>query len=124
MARTADIWDIWDKLSGKGGYMREVTVEQALNREAELLGGRALKWVSPGNAGIPDRIVVLPMERCPCCGTQARIGAIELKAPGKAPRKLQERQAEGLRALGMPVGWTDLPAGARTWVQGLARGLQ
>lgn len=24
------------------------------------LGGRAFKWVSPGNDGVPDRIVVLP----------------------------------------------------------------
>lgn len=104
--------------------MREVTVEQALNGEAQRLGGKALKWVSPGAAGIPDRIVLLPMERCPCCGTQARIGAIELKAPGKEPRRLQERQAEDLRSIGMPVGWTDQPAGARAWVQGLARGLQ
>ena len=104
--------------------MREVSVEQALSGEAARLGGWALKWVSPGEAGIPDRIVVLPMDRCPCCGTAARIGAVELKAPGKEPRRLQERQAERLRALGMPVGWTDQPAGARQWVQRLHRGLQ
>ena len=103
--------------------VREVTVEQALSGEARKLGGWALKWVSPGEAGIPDRLVILPMERCECCGTTARVGAIELKAPKKEPRRLQERQAENLRAIGMPVGWTDSPAGARAWVQGLARGV-
>lgn len=104
--------------------MREVSVEQALNGEAARLGGWALKWVSPGEAGIPDRIVILPMGRCPCCGMTARVGAVELKAPSKAPRRLQERQAERLRAVGLPVGWTDTPGGARAWVQGLAGGLQ
>lgn len=104
--------------------MREVTVEQALNGEAARRNGWALKWVSPGEAGIPDRIVILPMDRCPCCGTTARVGAVELKAPGKAPRRLQERQAERLRAVGLPVGWADTPGGARAWVQRLAGGLQ
>lgn len=40
--------------------MREREIEQILVREVKGLGGRAYKWVSPGNDGVPDRIVILP----------------------------------------------------------------
>ena len=38
------------------------------------------KWVSPSNAGVPDRIVLLDRQVC----------FVELKAPGKKPRPLQD----------------------------------
>ena len=40
--------------------MRESEVEKLLVGGIRKLGGRAFKWVSPGNDGVPDRIVVLP----------------------------------------------------------------
>lgn len=40
--------------------MRERDVEQRLVRKIKNMGGCAYKWVSPGNNGVPDRIVVLP----------------------------------------------------------------
>lgn len=40
--------------------MLEKTIEQYLVDEVKKLGGRAPKWVSPGNTGVPDRIVLLP----------------------------------------------------------------
>ena len=104
--------------------MRETQVEAALTRGAAELVGRAYKWVSPSDAGVPDRLVVLPMPRCPSCGSACRVGAVELKAPGQVLRPLQQRQHETLQALGMHVGWADTPGGARAWLQGLARGLQ
>lgn len=43
--------------------MVEKEIEKILVSEVKKLGGRAYKWTSPGNDGVPDRIVVLPGER-------------------------------------------------------------
>ncbi|WP_270471879.1 VRR-NUC domain-containing protein [Hungatella hathewayi] len=40
--------------------MLERDIEKILVNEVKKLGGRAYKWVSPGNDGVPDRIVILP----------------------------------------------------------------
>nr|DAM27033.1 MAG TPA: Nuclease [Caudoviricetes sp.] len=40
--------------------MRESEIEKILVNEVRRLGGRAYKWVSPGNDGVPDRIVIFP----------------------------------------------------------------
>lgn len=74
--------------------MRERAIEEKLRIESQKRGGLAMKFVSPGLVGVPDRIVVLP---------QDRIGFVELKAPGEKPRKIQVRRMEQLRKLGFPV---------------------
>lgn len=40
--------------------MLEKQIEARLVKGVKALGGRAYKWVSPGNIGVPDRVVVLP----------------------------------------------------------------
>ena len=40
--------------------MKESEIEKILVREVKKLGGRAYKFVSPGNDGVPDRIVIFP----------------------------------------------------------------
>lgn len=40
--------------------MRESDIERRLVQGVKKLGGRAYKFVSPGNIGVPDRLVVLP----------------------------------------------------------------
>ena len=57
-------------------------------------GGRTYKWVSPGNAGVPDRIVVLP-GRPPVF--------IELKTESGTLTALQKVQIRRLKALGLDV---------------------
>ena len=37
---------------------RENKVEDHLHKSIEKLGGTTRKWVSPGRAGVPDRIVI------------------------------------------------------------------
>ena len=37
--------------------MREKEIEKILVLEVKKLGGRAYKWISPGNDGVPDRCV-------------------------------------------------------------------
>lgn len=78
--------------------MKENLIERYLVAEARARGGLALKWTSPGSAGVPDRLVLLP---------GGRLGALELKAPGQRLRPLQEVWQERLQALGLPVGWAD-----------------
>lgn len=78
--------------------MRESELEKRFCRLVACAGGKAYKFTSPGNAGVPDRMVILP---------GGRVGFIELKRPGEEPRKLQRvRQAE-LEKLGCYVAVVD-----------------
>ncbi|MBE0435912.1 MAG: VRR-NUC domain-containing protein [Methylomicrobium sp.] len=74
--------------------MRESKIEKALRLRVRELGGLCEKFTSPGNAGVPDRIVTLPW---------GRIIFVELKAPGKKPSKLQAFDHRRRRALGCTV---------------------
>ncbi|GIQ63609.1 hypothetical protein PACILC2_21770 [Paenibacillus cisolokensis] len=71
--------------------MRESVLERRLVREVERIGGLAPKWVSPGNRGVPDRLVILP---------GGRTVYVEMKAPGKPLQPLQEKWARKLFKLG------------------------
>jgi hypothetical protein len=74
--------------------MREKVIEQKLAVAVKQAGGMALKFVSPGFDGMPDRIVLLPDEH---------IAFVEVKAPGKKPRPLQLARHRLLRKLGFQV---------------------
>lgn len=78
--------------------MRERLIESYLREQVKAAGGIAYKWTSPGNSGVPDRIVILP-------GGRALF--VELKAPGGKPTKLQMVQHKRLRALGCDVRVID-----------------
>ena len=80
--------------------MREKQIEEKLVRAVKSRDGMCPKLVSPGTDGMPDRLVLFP---------EGRIGFVEVKAPGKKPRPLQERRHEQLRALGFPVFILDDP---------------
>lgn len=72
----------------------EKNIEQYLVKRVKELGGKAYKFVSPGNAGVPDRLVCLP---------GGRIIFVELKAPGKKPTALQIVKHRELQRLGFKV---------------------
>ena len=74
--------------------MGESKLEHHLVREVERIGGRAPKWVSTGNRGVPDRLVILP---------GGRTIYVEMKAPGKPLEPLQVRWAKILRDMGHQV---------------------
>ena len=38
----------------------EKDIERALGRMVGRLGGMAMKWVSPGWSGVPDRVILMP----------------------------------------------------------------
>lgn len=70
---------------------RESTIEKRLIAEVKKAGGITFKLVSPGTAGIPDRVVILP---------GGRVYFVEVKAPGKLPRPLQIRQMTRIQDIG------------------------
>ena len=78
--------------------MREKMIERKLVTETGRRGGLAWKLTSPGIAGVPDRLILLP-------GRKA--GFVEVKAPGKRPRPLQGRRLAELRHLGFYVAVVD-----------------
>ncbi len=80
--------------------MLEKELEAKFRESVREAGGRAYKFVSPGNSGVPDRLVVLP---------GGHIGFVELKQPGKKPTRLQARQHNILRGLGCYVAVLDRP---------------
>lgn len=78
--------------------MREKIIEQKLVWMVKKMGGRAVKFVSPGLDGMPDRLVLFP---------DGRLAFVELKAPGRILRPLQEKRKGQLRALGFLVFCID-----------------
>jgi len=78
--------------------MRESTIESRLREEAKKRGGMAIKFVSPGLNGVPDRLVLMPY---------GRVAFVELKAPGKTPRASQLKRKRQLERLGFRVYVVD-----------------
>ena len=78
--------------------MREKDLERRLVKAVRDAGGLALKFVSPGMAGVPDRLLLFPGDRA---------AFAEVKAPGEKPRPLQVHRMEQLKALGFRVYVVD-----------------
>lgn len=74
--------------------MLERDIERKLVSEVKKMGGRAYKWVSPGNDGVPDRIVVLP---------GMRPVFVELKTESGKLSALQKVQVRRLLDMGQDV---------------------
>lgn len=74
--------------------MLEKDIEKILVKEVKELGGRTYKWVSPGNAGVPDRIVIFPYRK-PVF--------VELKTDVGRLSSLQKVQIKRLYQLGQSV---------------------
>lgn len=79
-------------------FMREREIESALVKAVKQKHGMALKLTSPGLDGVPDRLVLFE---------NGRIGFVELKAPGKKIRPLQEKRKRQLESLGFLVFCVD-----------------
>lgn len=73
--------------------MREKQVEQYLIKQVKMLGGLCYKWSSPGQRGVPDRIVFLFGE----------IHFVEVKTKGGKLSRLQELTIEELKKRGCNV---------------------
>lgn len=78
--------------------MRESTIEKHLVKAVRKSGGLAIKLVSPGWAGAPDRLIMMP---------GGRLTFVELKAPGQTLRPLQVKRKRQLETLGFSVYCID-----------------
>ena len=73
--------------------MLESTIERRLVERVKQLGGMALKFTSPGHAGVPDRIVIVP----------GHVYFVELKQLHGSLTPLQIETHNRLRDLGVDV---------------------
>ena len=73
--------------------MLESVVEKRLRTRIEAAGGFCMKFVSPQNSGVPDRVACL----------NGLVVFIETKAPGKTPRPLQKQVITEMRQTGALV---------------------
>lgn len=88
--------------------MLEREIEQKLTKEVKRLGGLAYKFVSPGNSGVPDRLVILP---------GGRVIFAELKTDKGVLSGQQKRQIARLQNLGCDVRVIYGPEGLREFLQ-------
>jgi len=88
--------------------VRERDIEAYLRDKVKARGGIAYKFESPGNDGVPDRLVLLP---------GGRVCFVEMKAPGKKPKRLQELQMSRIRSLGNDVRVIDSKAGVDEFIR-------
>lgn len=71
--------------------MKESEIEKILVQNVKRVGGRAYKFVSPGNDGVPDRLVLLPYGRAVFAELKTETGKLS---------DLQRMQLKRIRALG------------------------
>lgn len=74
--------------------MRESSIESKLVRMVRERGGLCFKFVSPGNPGVPDRIVITPT---------GRTVYVELKTETGRLAAIQKWQHEEMRKRGADV---------------------
>lgn len=77
--------------------MLESKIEAYLRDQVEKIGGLCYKFVSPGNAGVMDRIVMY----------NAETWFVETKKPGGKLGPLQQWQAKRFRSVGQKVLMLD-----------------
>ena len=92
--------------------MKESELEKKFCLLVRQAGGKAYKFVSPGNTGVPDRLVILP---------GARIGFVELKNPGGELRKQQGFRRRELEALGCYTAVVDSMESAEAVIDEIRR---
>ena len=73
--------------------MLESSIERGLREQVKKRGGMFLKFTSPSQVGVPDRII----------SDRGRVIFVELKQKGEKPRLLQEKTIERMRRHGADV---------------------
>ncbi len=86
--------------------MRESPIENHLTRLVKKAGGRCYKWVSPGNKGVPDRIVFL----------RGMVFLVETKSPVGRLSAIQKAQHRELAKLGFDVVVLNSKESVNIWV--------
>ena len=74
--------------------MKESAIEEKLVKGIKELGGLAYKFVSPGNIGVPDRMIILP---------GGKVFFVELKTDEGRLSNMQRYQIHRIKELGAEV---------------------
>lgn len=91
--------------------MLEKNIEQFLIKEVEKQKGKAYKFSSPGNNGVPDRIVLL----------NGNCYFIELKKRGEELRPLQKVVRKRFKKLGFEVYVIDTKEKVGEFIDGVCK---
>ncbi len=86
--------------------VRERKVEKYLNTKVEFYGGITRKWVSPGNDGVPDRIVFY----------RGKVYFVEVKTTDGELSKVQCREHKRLELKGAEVFTVYGNEGVDAWI--------
>lgn len=78
----------------RNDVQRERYVEKILTDGIRRLGGKAFKFVSPGNNGVPDRLIVMP---------EGKVCFVELKTETGKLSDVQRMQIRSLQDKGQHV---------------------
>ncbi len=78
----------------KAIYLSESQLERKFYDSVKRIGGLPLKFISPGRAGVPDRIVLMP---------EGKIYFVELKKPNGKISMIQDYIFKNFAALGFKV---------------------
>lgn len=87
--------------------LKESKIEAVLVAAVRAAGGRAYKFVSPGNSGVPDRIIVFPCRAAVF---------VELKTVHGTLSALQQVQQRTLKNLGQDVHTINSPRGVAAFM--------
>lgn len=87
--------------------MREGPIERELVKQVEKHKGKAYKWVSPGNKGVPDRLVLFP----------GAAFLVETKATNGRLSAVQKVQHKKLASLGFDVVVLNDKKQVKFWVE-------
>lgn len=88
----------------------EKDIEAAIGKYAKSKGCLFIKFTSPSNRAVPDRLIITP---------NGVIGFLEVKRQGCKPTPLQERKMSELAAQGCNVNWVDGVAGGKVFIDTL-----
>ena len=91
---------------------RERDIEGYMRLKLKQQGALFLKWISPGNDGVPDRIAILP---------GGDVYFIELKTDQGHSTRIQEWQQQRLRRLGCNVREVRGMTEARQFIEEVSR---
>ena len=90
--------------------MLEKHLEEKLRNYAKMKGCKFLKFVSPANRSVPDRILLGPL------GCKKPPMFIELKREGNVPTDAQAVMIIDMCDLGLDARWTDNLQQGKEWI--------
>jgi hypothetical protein len=90
----------------------EKAIEKYCQKVAKDYGGVAVKFSSPSNRGVPDRMLLMP---------GGRVAFLELKSTGRKPTKLQQYWLDRLNDLGFKATYADTKKSVKEFITSITK---